>query len=165
MSTYYMKGTLSPKQSIELFEMLLFPIHTLIDMDNNMEKELKKHIINTEDFTVNDYIINTKELINIHNKTLNYISELINNFPKIPNETTEIDFINSYKNSVKSFEKHYSIFYFKLIQLIEKEEITLEEENYFNNNFNKFNEEIDQSLNNFFNKVESFADKFNISLI
>jgi len=160
-----MKGTLSPKQSIELFEMLLFPIHTLIDMDNNMEKELKKHIINTEDFTVNDYIINTKELINIHNKTLNYISELINNFPKIPNETTEIDFINSYKNSVKSFEKHYSIFYFKLIQLIEKEEITLEEENYFNNNFNKFNEEIDQSLNNFFNKVESFADKFNISLI
>ena len=162
MSTYYMKGTLGPNQSTELFEMLVFPIHKLIDMDNYMEEELKKHIIEDEESEHSQYAVSIKELKNKQLKTLEYTSDLIKKFSQIPNNTSEFDFIDSYKNTVKTFHKHYSEFYSNIILIIEKENINDKEEVYFNNHYNKSNEIIDNSIDDFYKNTEKYAEKYDI---
>ena len=156
---------MSPEQSIELFEMLLFPIQKLIEMDNEMDKELSKYLIKEEENKYVDYITNTKEIRSLQHKVYNYISSLIGNFAKIPENNTEFSFINSYKNTVKIFEQHYSKFYSKIISLIEKEELNDYEKSYFNNNFHKSNDKIDKSISDFYTNAENYAEKYDIEII
>ena len=159
MSTFYMQGSMSPEQSIKIFESFFLPVQQIIALDNDFHMELERHFYDEDDDNAEDYF-NIVELKALQSKLLEF---LISCEEGINNED-DFDLAKTYKELVSNYREVYSILYTTVISVMENDDVSENEIEKFNILLRKASSELDSSLNKFYDAAEQFADENNIGL-
>ena len=164
-STFYMDGCLSPEQSTEYFEMIFNSVQQIIELDNIMQHALEEHLLAEEDLDSDlEEIIDINILFKAHKNLLEKISSLKIELSKIPLYKSDNEILESYKEFLKTYsiilEEKYPI----VFQIMEKEEVSSTEIDYFNSLLQGINKELDFTLSDFYFKAEEFGEKHDIDI-
>lgn len=164
MDTYYLDGCKDKEPEIVFFDKIFGSAMVLIDLDNKLQEELAYHLQTEEGLNedISDYNEDSSKLKESYKNIINYINT----------ELKRLEQITIFENNTKIYEaaiqlfKIYSLELTKaipiVIEIIEKEEPEEDDSEKLNHYYPQMQKKLDTELDNFYEKVHEYANKYNI---